>query len=134
VSDALTSSAAAAEHRPAIDPATFAALVEMTGGEMDFVDELVDTFLEDGAAQVAALEAAIGAGGAPESLVRPAHSLKSSSLNVGALGLGELSRNLEEAARSGPVADPARQLDAIGTAFADVRRELLAERARRTPV
>jgi len=26
-----------------IDPAVFAGLVEMTGGEMDFVDELVDT-------------------------------------------------------------------------------------------
>jgi two-component system sensor histidine kinase BarA len=132
VNEALTSSAPATEDRPAIDPATFAALVEMTGGEMDFVDELVDTFLEDGAAQVAALEAAIAAGGAPESLVRPAHSLKSSSLNVGALGLGELSRQLEEAARTGAVADAADRVAAIAMAFDDVRRELLDDRARRT--
>jgi len=132
VSEAVTSSARAADDRPAIDPARFAALVEMTGGDMEFVDDLVDTYVEDGAAQVAALEAAIAAGGASEGLVRPAHSLKSSSLNVGALGLGELGRNLEEAARSGPVADAAGQVDAISAAFADVRRELLAERARRT--
>jgi HPt (histidine-containing phosphotransfer) domain-containing protein len=117
-----------------IDPAVFANLVEMTGGEMDFVDELVDTFLEDGATQVAALQAVVAAGGPSESLVRPAHSLKSNSLNLGALGLGDLSRNLEEAARSRPVADAARQVDAISAAFADVRRELLAERARRTSV
>ena len=131
MSDALTSTAAAAEDRPAIDPVTFAALVEMTGGEMDFVDELVDTFLEDGERQVAALQVAISAAGAPDSIVRPAHSLKSSSLNVGALGLGELSRALEEAARSGAVPDAAERVDAIASGFQDVRAALLDERVRR---
>ena len=115
-----------------IDPAVFANLVEMTGGEMDFVDELVDTFLEDGATQVAALQAMVAAGDLSDGLVRPAHSLKSNSLNVGGMGLGALCRDLEEAARSSRVADATGQVDAISTAFADVRRELLAERARRT--
>ena len=41
-----------------IDAATFANLVEMTGGEMDFVDELVDTWLEDGESQLAAMRTA----------------------------------------------------------------------------
>ena len=31
-----------------IDAATFANLVEMTGGDLEFVDELVDTYLEEG--------------------------------------------------------------------------------------
>ena len=37
---------------------TFANLVEMTGGELDFVDELVDTYLDDGESQLAAMRAA----------------------------------------------------------------------------
>jgi HPt (histidine-containing phosphotransfer) domain-containing protein len=115
-----------------IDPAVFANLVEMTGGEMDFVDELVDTFLEDGDRQIGALQAAV-AGGDVDSLVRPAHSLKSGSLNVGAMHLGGLCQEIEEAARStDAVPDAADRVTAIESAFAEVRRDLLAERARRT--
>jgi HPt (histidine-containing phosphotransfer) domain-containing protein len=116
---------------PAIDQAAFDRLVEMTGGEMDFVDELVDTYLEDGAAQVDALEAAVAAGGASHDLVRPAHSLKSSSLNVGALRLGGVCRELEEAARSGVVPDAAERVRAIAVGFAAARAGLLDERVRR---
>jgi HPt (histidine-containing phosphotransfer) domain-containing protein len=115
---------------PAIDEATFANLLEMTGGDVEFVDELVDTYLEDGAAQVAALKAALAAE-ADADLVRPAHSMKSSSLNVGALRLGELARSLEEAARSGPVSDAEARVAAIATGFDEVRTALLAERERR---
>jgi HPt (histidine-containing phosphotransfer) domain-containing protein len=115
-----------------IDATVFAALVDMTGGEMDFVDELVDTFLGDGDGQIGALQAAVAAGDV-ESLIRPAHSLKSGSLNVGAMHLGGLCRELEEAARStDAVADAEDRVSEISSAFAEVRRELLAERARRT--
>jgi len=41
------------------------------------------------------------AGGDITALVRPAHSLKSSSANVGALRLSELARTVEHAARQG---------------------------------
>ncbi|HEY7132207.1 MAG TPA: Hpt domain-containing protein [Candidatus Limnocylindrales bacterium] len=112
-----------------IDPATFAALIEMTGGDLAFVDDLVDTYLEEGAGLVAALQA--GSAGPADGLVRPAHSLKSSSLNVGALELGGLCRDLEEQARSGPVSDPAERVAAIAAGFADVRTALLADRQRR---
>jgi HPt (histidine-containing phosphotransfer) domain-containing protein len=132
VSDALTSSTSAAEDRPPIDPATFAALVEMTGGEMDFVDELVDTFLEDGSAQIEGMRAAL-AEGDTERLGRAAHSLKSSSLNVGALDLGATCRSLEEAARTGVVPEAEVQVGSIATAFGDVRRALFEERERRAP-
>jgi HPt (histidine-containing phosphotransfer) domain-containing protein len=115
-----------------IDPVVFANLVEMTGGEMDFVDELVDTFLEDGRGQLDALQAAVAAGDV-DGLIRPAHSLKSGGLNVGAMHLGGLCRELEEAARStGAVPAAEDRVTAITSAFADVRRDLLAERARRT--
>jgi HPt (histidine-containing phosphotransfer) domain-containing protein len=115
-----------------IDPATFAGLLEMTAGDMEFVDELVDTYLADGAQQVAALRQAV-ADGSVEALIRPAHSLKSSSLNVGALPLGELARSLEEASRSGRVPDASDRVVAIAFAFADARDALLTERGARTP-
>jgi HPt (histidine-containing phosphotransfer) domain-containing protein len=115
----------------AIDPVVFGRLVEMTGGEMDFVDDLVDTYLEDGVKQIAALHAAIGSNSVAD-LVRPAHSMKSSSLNVGAIALGETCRDLEEAGRSGHVPDAADRVAAIASAFDDVRRELVAEREERT--
>ncbi len=116
-----------------IDPAAFANLVEITGGDLAFVDELVDTYLDDGAGQIEALEAALASGDA-QALVRPAHSLKSGSLNVGALALGDLCRGLEEAARTvDPVPDAAERVAAIAAGFAEVRRALLAERRGRTP-
>ena len=69
---------------------------------------------------------------ATDELLRAAHSLKSSSLNVGALPLGELCRALEADARGGPVAGRARRASRRSRpAFDDARRELLAERARR---
>jgi HPt (histidine-containing phosphotransfer) domain-containing protein len=116
--------------RPPIDAATFDKLVEMTGGDLEFVDELVDTYLEDGASQIAALDAGAAAGDI-DALVRPAHSLKSSSLNLGALVVGELARGLEEAARSGSVPDAADRVAAIKASFGDAGSALREDRERR---
>ena len=115
-----------------IDAAAFANLLEMTGGDLEFVDDLVDTYLEEGVSLIERMRTAVAAGdGGTDELLRAAHSLKSSSLNVGALALGEQCRSLEAEARGGPVADAGPRVDAIGSGFDDARRELLAERARR---
>ena len=102
---------------PPIDAAAFANLLEMTGGDIEFVDDLVDTYLEEGDSLIDRLRTAAAAGdGATDDLLRAAHSLKSSSLNVGALPLGELCRALEADARGGPVAGPpggARRRDRV---------------------
>ena len=113
-----------------IDRAVFDALVQMTGGDMDFVDELVDTFLDDGVEQVAALRAAVATSDMP-ALVRPAHSLKSSSFNLGAMQLGELCKELEELARSNVVVDAPARVDSIAAGFDRAREALLAERTTR---
>jgi HPt (histidine-containing phosphotransfer) domain-containing protein len=113
-----------------IDPDIFANLVEMTGGEMSFVDELVDTFLEDGKGQIEGMRTAL-ADGDTERLGRAAHSLKTGCLNIGAQGLGATCRSLEEAARAGEVPDAATRIDAIASGFEEVRTALLDERARR---
>ena len=93
----------------------------------------MDTYLEEGGSLIERLRTAASGDGATDELLRAAHSLKSSSLNVGALPLGELCRALEADARGGPVADAGWRVDAIAAGFDDARRELLAERARRTP-
>ena len=113
-----------------IDAAMFANLVEMTGGDLAFVDELVDTYLEEGDRLVEDLIVAATAGEI-EAMVRPAHSMKSSSLNVGALELGALCRALEEDARGGTVDDPVGRANAIKLGFAEARAALLEERHRR---
>jgi HPt (histidine-containing phosphotransfer) domain-containing protein len=113
-----------------IDAAAFANLLEMTGGDVAFVDELVDTYLEEGASLVDRLRTA-AATGAGDDLLRAAHSLKSSSQNVGALPLGELCRGLETDARTGTVPDARARSEEIGAAFDEARLALLAERERR---
>lgn len=113
-----------------IDRAVFNALVQMSDGDLAFVDELVDTFLEDGAGQVAALRAAVPASDTP-ALARQAHSLKSSSLNIGAMELSELCKELEQLARANVVVDAPARVDSIAAGFDRAREALLAERAAR---
>ena len=114
----------------AIDPAAFAHLREITGDDLVFLDELIDTYLEDGKTQLEAMAAA-GSADDAEAMIRPAHSLKSSSANVGATGLTELCRALEADARSGTIPNAADRVSACRRGFDDVRAALLAERAGR---
>jgi HPt (histidine-containing phosphotransfer) domain-containing protein len=110
-----------------LDRPTYDALLKMVGGDQEFVDELVDTYLADAVDQLAGLDAAVAAGDVA-ALVRPAHSLKSSSLNVGALQLGEVARRLEEQGRDGRfdgaavlVADARSRFEAVRVALLDRR-------------
>ena len=114
----------------AIDEATYAGLVAMTGGDLEFIDELIDTYFADAADQLAALDDAL-AGGDVAALTRPAPSLKSSSANVGALRLSELGRTLEEGSRNGTLPDAPALVAAARHEIAAVRTSLLARRERR---
>jgi len=77
---------------PVIDAATFAEL-QASAGE-DFVGELIDTFFEEAPTMLVELRRASAAGEA-EAFRRAAHSLKSNANTFGALGLGNLARELE---------------------------------------
>ncbi len=103
-----------------LDPAALRHLLEITGGDEAFLDELVETFLTDADDQLTALRAAAAAGSV-EALVRPAHSLKSNAANVGATRLSELSRSLEVDARAGAVGAPSERVEAIAAEAAAVR-------------
>jgi HPt (histidine-containing phosphotransfer) domain-containing protein len=124
----VTGGVTPAESDDAIDRETYARLLDMTGGDQAFVDELVDTYLVDAAEQLAALDAAVALADAA-ALTRPAHSLRSSSLNVGALSLGELCRELELQGRTGEIAGAAERVAGAHRRFDGVRATLLARRA-----
>lgn len=107
----------------AVDPGALDRLLEMTGGDPDFVDELVQTYLDDAASQLEAMREAADSG-SPEAMIRPAHSLKSNSSNVGADRLAELCRTLEADARSGTLAQAAARVAEATAEFGQVRTAL----------
>jgi HPt (histidine-containing phosphotransfer) domain-containing protein len=99
----------------AIDPSALDALSETTGGDPEFMAELIDVFLADAVDLLAAMDDASAAGDAAE-LRRAAHSLKSNSATFGATALTALSRSLEDLGR-------AAELDAVGSLLAEARAE-----------
>ena len=115
------------EGQSAVDPAALDRLLEMTGGDPEFLAELIDTFLEDGTAQLTALRDAVAAGD-PEAAVRPAHSLKSNSASMGADQLADVCRALEADARSGRIDDGPARVAAAAAMFEEVRSALLTVR------
>ena len=111
-----------------LDAAALDRLLEMTGGELEFLDELIQTYLDDAVMQLEAMRAAAVAA-SPEELIRPAHSLKGNSASVGAERLAELCRQLEADARGGPVERATERVAAAAVEFGRVRTELAALRA-----
>jgi HPt (histidine-containing phosphotransfer) domain-containing protein len=89
-----------ADDAPILDLAVIAELREMTGDDDDFIRELVEAYLAEAPEHLAGMTAAAGAGDAA-AMVRPAHTLKSSSASLGAMRLSRICRGLEEAARAG---------------------------------
>ncbi len=110
---------------PLVDLDVVAELRDSTGGDTDFVRELVETYVGEAAGHLAALDAAIAAGDAA-ALVRPAHTLKSSSASVGAMRLAALSRTIEETSRGGALEG---QADRVAEARATWDQTLAALRA-----
>lgn len=113
-----------------LDPAAFERLLEITGGDVAFVDELIDTYLDDAVVQLDALRQAASADDAA-AIVRPAHSLKSSSANVGAVALTSLCRALEADGRTGSIPDAVARVAAADHEFELIRTGLLEARATR---
>ena len=111
-----------------IDAAALERLLEITGDDVSFVDELIDTYLDDAIVQLEAMREAAAAGDAV-AIVRPAHSLKSSSANVGAVVLASLSRALEADAGTGAVPDAVARVAAAEREFDLVRTSLLETRS-----
>lgn len=96
---------------PILDPAVLAELAESVGGDRAFVVDLVETYLADGTTQLSDIEGAFATNDAV-AIVRPAHTLKSSSATVGAMQLAAVARGVEVAGRSGSLDGLAPEIDA----------------------
>jgi PAS domain S-box-containing protein len=97
----------------ALDDATLGELVSSLGGGdegREAVRELVETFLDDAAAQMATLRGAVERGDA-EAARRTAHTLKASGATFGAQPFAELCREVEALAREGRLDAAAALLD-----------------------
>ena len=113
-----------------VDSAALERLLEITGGDVGFLDELIDTYLDDAIVQLEALRHGAAEGDAA-GIVRPAHSLKSSSANVGAVALASMCRSLEADGAAGAVADAVARVAAAEREFDVVRTTLLEARSTR---
>jgi HPt (histidine-containing phosphotransfer) domain-containing protein len=96
-----------------------------TGDDEEFLRDLVSTYVEETATHLDALDAAAKAGDA-DGLVRPAHTLKSTSATIGAMRLSGICRDIEAAGRDGRSDDSA---DAVALARATWRDTLRALRS-----
>ncbi len=105
---------------PVLDTRTLEALRDAMGE--DFV-ELIPAYLGDVTAILDELPAAVEAGDA-ETVRRLAHSLKSTSANVGALQLSNQAKALEDQVKTGDLADADERIGELPAAFAAVRRKL----------
>jgi HPt (histidine-containing phosphotransfer) domain-containing protein len=114
-----------ADDTTTLDTSVLAALSDSVGGDRAFVADLVETYLSDGAVQLAAIDGAVRSSEA-EALVRPAHTLKSSSRTVGANRLGELSRQIEMLGRSGSTTGAGELAAGARTEWTDVEAALRA--------
>ncbi len=97
---------------PAVDPAVLDRLAESMGGDESFVAELIEQFVTDSPALVAAARKGLEEGDA-DGVRRAAHTLKSNAATFGANTLADRSRRLENAAKAGELRDGAASIDAV---------------------
>ena len=118
VPEATPSAAQLNDRAPSVlDQRVLAELREVLGSE---VDKIIAVYLEDAPRLIAQLErAAVNID--PIALRVTAHTLKSSSANVGAMTLSDAARDLEHAARDGTMTQPGPAVARIVSEFAQVR-------------
>jgi HPt (histidine-containing phosphotransfer) domain-containing protein len=105
---------------PVIDKATFEELKQMSGE--DFINELIDAFLEEGPVMLQNMQTALTARDT-ESFRRNAHSLKSNAHTFGATELGALAKELEFMSRENNL-DIGNRLEILKSVFDRVAEEL----------
>lgn len=97
----------------------------------EFLVELIETYIEDAVTRLGELRRAFDSADI-ETVTREAHTLKSSSANVGAMKLSRLAKDVEAAGRSGDLSHVGEQIARSEVEFAEARCSL--ERLRADPV
>jgi signal transduction histidine kinase/CheY-like chemotaxis protein/HPt (histidine-containing phosphotransfer) domain-containing protein len=98
-----------------LDTATLVDLEDIMGDELA---TLVDAYLRDGETRMRNMREAANRGDGTE-VGKLAHSLKSSSANLGAIPLANRARQVEEAARNGTLASPGDSVAALEKLYAN---------------
>jgi CheY-like chemotaxis protein/HPt (histidine-containing phosphotransfer) domain-containing protein len=114
-----------------IDPAAYEELVASTGGDPDFIRELIDTYLSDAPELFAQMRGALTSGDA-ETFRRAAHSLKSNSASLGALVLSAQAKELEFMGKAGTLEGAAAKIAAADVEYARVKAALENKRGARS--
>jgi len=110
---------------PVVDTGVLDELASSVGGDTGFVAELIGTYLDDAPVHLAEIAAA-GASGDAAAMVRPAHTLKSSSANIGGTRLAALCLKLEQAALNQSAAEAAQHLAGFNMEYFEVEEALKA--------
>jgi HPt (histidine-containing phosphotransfer) domain-containing protein len=110
---------------PIINKTTFDELKQMSGE--DFIDELIDAFLEDAPNMISAMQTALDAKDV-ESFRRNAHSMKSNANTFGAAELAALAKELEIMGKENNL-DIGNRLEVLKEAYKKVAEELKGMRA-----
>ena len=94
----------------------------------DFLVELIDAYLEDAPNRVAQLRDAFTSRNM-ENVIHEAHTLKSSSANIGAMALSALAKQVEVAGRNGKSEGMAEDVQRVEKEFIRVKTALEALKA-----
>lgn len=111
------------KNTPLLNPDSIASLRELSEPGKDFFAEMAVIYLQQAPVKVKEMEAALGKREFGP-IAAAAHQLKSSSGNLGALGLGDLFRRAEEAAKNKDVENLLSVFPELLSTFAAVKAEL----------
>jgi HPt (histidine-containing phosphotransfer) domain-containing protein len=103
---------------PVLDPAVLDELRAATGDDDEFLRDLVATYVDEAAGHLDALGQAAAAVDAA-SIVRPAHTLKSSSASIGAMRLASICRDIEAAGREGRADNAVGAVDLVRSTWTE---------------
>ncbi|MEW6304147.1 MAG: PAS domain S-box protein [Verrucomicrobiota bacterium] len=113
---------------PSLDLAVISSLRDLREpGQRDPVTELIDLYLEDAPERLQRMRSAIERNDAP-ALHSPAHSLKGSSSNLGAVRLASLCAKLDQKSKAGDLAGASELYHQADAEFSRVRAMLEAEK------
>lgn len=110
---------------------TLLSTLEMVGGDVEFIADLIATYRTDGERAIREMRATAATGARGE-LQRAAHTLKGTSASLGADDLAELCRGLEADAKDGRLEGVDEAIAAIAAEFEPVAAALEAWVAART--
>jgi len=102
-----------------IDDVTFARMLDSLGGDVDFLNELLEAYLASTPGLFANMQQAIATGDAP-ALQRAAHSLKAGSASFGALAFAARCKELEDMGKAGELAGAEFKVAALEAEYAGV--------------